>query len=306
MTNLQKTAIVQLIHEEKIRLGSYAKVATKADVSEGTISQMRNNKWELITDQMWLKVGFAVGYSETGWQLADTLNYKKVAKICMSTKANSLFMIISDKAGIGKSATLKGFTEENKDNSVFYIRCREWAKRDFLLELCTLLGIDTGKSYLHVDKLGLKVVDFFRKRSSENPLLIIDEADKLKDSALRWFIHLYNECEDEMALIIAGTPHLEQRIIRGVRLKKLGFDELESRFGRSYINLIGATADCVRRICIANGLEDSKLHKSLFEELKPTMKEMQISKTEVTQIKVVDDLRRLKRLIIREKLKQNN
>ena len=40
MTNLQKKEIVQAIHEEKARLGSYARVATKVGVSEATISQM--------------------------------------------------------------------------------------------------------------------------------------------------------------------------------------------------------------------------------------------------------------------------
>lgn len=306
MTNLQKTAIVHAIDTEKERLGSYGQVATKADVSTATISQMRNNNWELIKDEMWLKVGKALGYNDSEWQIAETINYKKVTKICNDAKNYNLFMIITDKAGIGKSAPLKSYSQSNIDTGVFYIRCREWAKREFLTELCTMLGIDLGKSYMHIDKLGMKVVEFFRKRSGIKPLLIVDEADKLKDSALRWFIHLYNETEDEMSLIIAGTPHLEHRITRGVKLKKLGFDELESRFGRAYINLIGATLDCTRKICAANGITDTQSQKRIFDELKPVFKEVPINATEVQNVKVVDDLRRLKRTVIREKIRIQN
>lgn len=214
-------------------------------------------------------------------------------------------MMISDKAGIGKSASLNSYAEINADNDVFYIRCREWAKREFLTELCTILGIDTGKSYMHIDKLGMKVVEFFAKRNQVKPLLIVDQANDLKDSALRWFIQLYNEREDEMSVIISGTEHLEQSIKRGVRLKKLGFDELESRFGRSYISLIGATKDCVKKICAANGINDVRTQNAIFDEMKPTSKEIMIG-DQPTFVKMVDDLRRLKRVIIREKIKLQN
>lgn len=303
MTNLQKENIVELIKQEKIKLGSGKKVSVKAGVSEATISQMVNGNWELIKSEMWLKVGHSLGYSESGWQIAETINYQKVANHCNLAKSNSLFMIISDKAGIGKSATLKNFAETYKSNDAFYLCSREWAKGDFLKELCTTLGIDTGKEYTKVDQIGMKVVKFFKQRSKKKPLLIIDEADKLRDSALRWFIHLYNECEDEMSLIIAGTPHLEQKIIRGVRLKKLGFDELESRFGRAYISLIGATFNCVKQICSVNGVEDLATQKSIFDELKPVFKEIPLGGGQVTSVKVIDDLRRLKRVVIRERLK---
>lgn len=306
MTNLQKQTIVQLIETEKNRLGSYAKVATKADVSGATITQMKTGNWELIKDEMWLKVGYSLGYSESNWQIADTIGYRKATMICTDAKNHNLFMIVSDKAGIGKSASLRTYATENKMSSVFYICAREWAKRDFLLELCSLLGIDAGKNYTKVDELGMKVVNFFKKRSAQNPQLIIDEADKLRDASLRWFIHLFNECEDEMSLIIAGTPHLEQRITRGVRLRKLGFDELESRFGRSYISLIGATQDCVSKICIANGLTDTQLQKQIFNDLKPVFKEVPVGGGQATNVKVVEDLRRLKRMVIREKLKINS
>lgn len=302
MTNLQKNEIIQLIENEKEVLGSFAKVSTKCDVSTATISQMINHNHELIKPEMWLKVGSALGFSSNEWQIAETLGYKKVSNICNDAKNEALFMILSDNAGIGKSASLENYYKSHSDDNVFYMECREWAKREFLTELCQKLGINTGKGYLHIDKLGEKVSEFFRQRNNKKPLLIIDEADKLKDSGLRWFIHLYNQNEDKMGCIISGTDHLEKRIKDGVRLKRLGFDEIESRFGRSYIHLIGATQNDTRLICAANGIQDKAKQTQIFTECNPISKTLKVG-DDSQNIKVIEDLRRLKRVIKRERLK---
>ncbi len=301
MTNLQKKEIVQAIHEEKARLGSYARVATKVGVSEATISQMRNENWELIKDTMWQKVAQALGVVSNTWQLAETLNFRKITNVLNDAKNANLFMAISYKAGSGKTATLSNYAELNNEENVFYIQAREWAKREFLYQLCRTLGVDTGKGYISVDALGMKVIDFFAKRKGKNPLLIVDESDKLKPSAFRWFIPLHNELEDEMGLIIAGTENLEKTIKQGVKYNKLGFDEIDSRFGRKFINdLIGARLQDVELICQANGITEKPTIKKIFDECEPTSIIVQGQ-----NIKVVEDLRRLKRVIKRELIRLN-
>lgn len=302
MTNLQKNEIIQLIESEKNRLGSYAKVATKCEVSNATVSQMINRNHEFIKPEMWSKVGFALGFDDSEWQIAETLGYKKVANICNDSKNEAFFMMLSATAGKGKTAPLKSYYELNSDNEVFYIKCREWAKREFLVELCKSLGIDTSKYYLHVDKLGAKVSEFFNQRKGKKPLLIVDDGGKLKDSAIRWFIHLFDENEDSMGCLVAGTEHLEKRILDGVRLNKLGFDEIHSRFARTFLNLIGTTQKDAQLICSANGIHDKALQNSLFAECNP-VKVLVNTRDGKQSVEVVEDLRRLKRVIKREKLK---
>lgn len=302
MTNLQKNEIIQLIENETNRLGSQKKVSTKCEVSSATISQMINGNHELIKPEMWLKVGFALGFDDSEWQIAETLGYRKVANICTDAKNEAFFMMLSSPAGMGKTAPLKTYYELNSEHEVFYIKCREWAKREFLVELCKSLGIDATKYYVHVDKLGAKVSEFFNQRKGKKPLLIVDDAGKLKDSAIRWFIHLFDENEDNMGCLIAGTEYLEKRIKDGVRLKKLGFDEIESRFGRTYLSLIGTTQKDAQLICTANGIHDKALQNQLFTECNP-LKKILKTRDGNQSIEVIDDLRRLKRVIKREKLK---
>ena len=302
MTNLQKNEIVQLIETEKNRLGSYAKVATKCEVSTATISQMVNHNWDLIKPELWSKAGFALGFDDSEWQIAETLGYKKVANICNDTKNEAFFMMLSAPAGMGKTAPLKTYYELNSESEVFYIKCREWAKREFLVELSKSLGIDSSKYYVHVDKLGAKVSEFFNQRKGKISFFIVDDAGKLKDSAIRWFIHLFDENEDDMGCLIAGTEYLEKRIRDGVRLKKLGFDEIESRFGRTYLSLIGTTQRDAQVICSANGIQDKALQNSLFTECNPIKKVVK-TRDGNQSVEVIEDLRRLKRVIKREKLK---
>ncbi|MGV4558678.1 AAA family ATPase [Ornithobacterium rhinotracheale] len=296
MTNLQKNELQQVIKQEIAHLGSAARVAKKAKVSDATISHMiNNNNWNLVSDGMWLKVAQNLGYSFSGWALVETLNYKTIANVLTDAKDASLFMGISYRAGSGKTATLKLFSEQNKNNNVFYIQAREWSRREFLTELCRILGQKMGKGYQSVDKLSAMVVKFFKNRIGNKPLLIVDEADKLKPNALRFFIFLFNELEDEMGVVISGTENLQQSFERGAKFNKLGFDELSSRFGRKFIKLIGATYKDVKMICEANGLSDEAKIKEVFAECEPTL----INRGG-QDFKVVEDLRRLKRVVKRE------
>ena len=270
MTNVQKNEIVQAIQEEKKRLGSYEQVAVKVGVSGATISQMINQKWDKIKPTMWQKVAHKLEISAQRWNIAETLTFKHITAYAEAVKNRQMFILISCKAGSGKTATLKTFAERNKEQSVFYIQAREWGKRDFLTELCRILGVDTGKGHISIDNLGMKVISFFAKRKDKKPLLIVDEADKLKPSALRWFITLFNELEDEIGVIIAGTENLEKTIKKGVKYSKLGFDEIDSRFGRKFVNdIVGARLVDVEMICKANGITDKDLIKKIFEELNP-------------------------------------
>ena len=78
-----------------------------------------------------------------------------------------------------------------------------------------------------------------RLRSQSAPLLILDEADKLSDQVLFFFITIYNQLEDECGIVLQATNHLEKRLRRGIKLNKKGYNEIWSRMGRKCIPLHG-------------------------------------------------------------------
>ncbi|MBL7868851.1 MAG: ATP-binding protein [Flavobacterium lindanitolerans] len=298
MTNVQKNEILNAIQREIKALGSANKAAVKCDVSNATISNMINNKHELIKVEMWMKVAGKLGVQFSGWQIAETTNFRMMQKVLADAKNGSLFIPVSYKAGSGKTAGIEAFVQANSE-SVYRIEANEWAKREFLMALALNLGIEIPKGAVSVYQLGSKIVDFFNERAFMKPLLIIDEADKLKAPALRFLIPFFNKLEDKVGVVIAGTENLEKEINKGVKMASKGYDELASRFGRNFIHLIGATSKDIELICNANGITDKQTILKIFDECNPAP--VVVNKQ---AFKVVEDMRRVKRVIKRELLTQ--
>ncbi len=313
LTNQEKLQIISLIEQKKLQLKSYSSVATFLGISDATISQMAKNKYHTQGDELWLEVAAKLNWKATNtgtnnWVHVDTRDYKSLRQLAIDCKNNHLFMPISDLAGMGKTASLTRIANELATNATFYIRCWDWGKKEFLTNLCKSLGIDAGRGFKTPNDYIQMIVEFFQKMAHQKPLLIIDEADKLKASALRFLIPLYNECEDGLACLIAGTENLEKEIKRGVRYQAKGYDEINSRFGRKYIKLIGCIVNerdktkCeVHAICKANGVSDEAVIKTIIEDCQPVRKLVRES-----SIRVVTDLRRLKRLIKKQLLTIQN
>ncbi len=90
----------------------------------------------------------------------------------------------------------------------------------------------------------------------EQPLLIIDDAQKLKDRVLHLVVLLANSLMDKAGIIIMGDDKLRMRIIEGVRLKKTGFNDIYKTIGRRFITLNYLSPADVATVCHANGLHD--------------------------------------------------
>lgn len=296
MTPLQKSEIVNLIGIEKERLGSNAKVARKCGISEGTISQMVNKNWDLIADTMWQKVASELGYRPQGWQIVETRTMRSMWGMVQNAKRESMFLALTDDAGFGKSTGLKAFASQYYNESVFYVECREWAKREFLMNLAKHIGAEVSDSVTN-DALLLSISAFFNARRNQRPLLILDQANSLKAAALRTLITLFNQCEDVLGVVIAGTPHLEKMMLADARRDRPGGKELLSRFGRKMIRLMAANEGDVTAICQANGVTNGTIIKKIFKECEPVSR-MVGNHSEM----VVEDLRRVKRCVQRELL----
>jgi hypothetical protein len=310
LTNESKQQIIFLIENKKQELGTYEAVANFCKVSPAVITKLRTNTYAATGDDMWLSVGTSLRWNPkqatgSGWVIVPTKDYKSILNLAHNVKRQSLFVPISDLAGLGKSTCLQAVAKELASQNTFYIRCKDWGKREFLQNLCTCLGIDAYRGFKTPNELLDVVIAFFQERVLYNPLLIIDEADKLKSSAKLTLIPLYNECEDALACIIAGTENLEKEIKRGVRCQSKGYDEIDSRFGRNYMKLLGCTVGEAKEICQANGVEDDKVIEQIIKECKPIRKLIKIKQADHA-VQVITDLRRLKRLVQKQQLKQSN
>lgn len=228
--------------------------------SSATVSSILNGKWDLISDDMWMKLSSQLD-SASEWQLCRTAAFDALMVYMQDAKDESNVIWVTGPAGIGKSTAAGVFCREHKD--VFLVTCSEdMHKSDFIRELASKVGVRaTGMTVREtlsavIDELVLK----------EHPLLIFDEGDKLTDTVLYYYISLYNALEDKCGMIFLSTNYIKERMRKGLGRGKKGYDEIDSRICRKFVPLDLVNSNEVEAICQANGLTDKTAIRTVKEE----------------------------------------
>jgi plasmid maintenance system antidote protein VapI len=261
MNNQEKQNIKERLSDYIKSRGSQNKAANSLNVSSATISQVMNNNWELINDSMWRKIAAQIGLNNDGWQFAETANYQKLNFFFSDAKEHSLVMSIVGAAGAGKSGTIEKYAGDT--SNVYHLQCNEyWDRRWFLKELMKKMGYDPAG--MQMPQMMEEVVEQLQKQ--DKPQIILDEADKLRDQVLYFFITLYNRLEDQCSIIMMATPFLKKRIERGISLNRKGYNEIYSRLGKRFIDLHTLSLEDVILICGANGVEDKAAIKKIYND----------------------------------------
>ena len=262
MNQVQKTQIHEELRNFVQLKGSQNKAATILGVSSATVSQVLNHNWDLIKPEMWRKIGAGIGIKSSEWVCVNTRDYKLITSLLGDAQSNSVCCAITGDAGTGKTYAMRKYS--NVNGNVFMLCCNEyWNRKYFLAELLTAMGRDN--SGLTVAEMMSTVVRELKKKM-DSPLIIMDEADKLSDNVLYFFITLYNQLEDHCGIVMAATDHLAKMIRRGLKLNKKGYKEIFSRLGKNFIELKGVGSVDVNQICIANGLTDKDLILKVWNE----------------------------------------
>ena len=276
ITKEQKIEIGRRIIQLKDDLGGWAKAATRLGVnqSHARYNMIEEPKWGAVSDSMWVKVAGKLGISlsETPWQLVETTNSRQMEEYLYRAQNERMFMAISHQAGQGKSAGVVIYQLYHE--AVFYIECEEsWSHKQFVLRLAQTLAIPTHGIGTNVAVLTDAIIAALKNRSATGrPLLVVDEANKLKPSSLRLFIPLFNKLQGQVGMVLIGAHDLKKQIQGGVRRDARGFDELESRLGRTYWPLVGIFEQDVREICEANGVADIADQQRIWDRMKPDRK----------------------------------
>ncbi len=303
---MNRNGLMKHVGDWITRLGSQNKVAERCGISSASLSQWMNGKYGADTTEMDKRIAAALGYQEDGWQVVTTIrNYRKIEFVFRSCKQQSMWMAISNKAGSGKTQTLEHLFNQDLTGSVIFMQAEEWNSRQFLLELAERTCGVPRRGYTDIPTLLKMITEYLNGMAADHPILIIDEADKLKPAAFRKLIPLYNRTEHRLGCLLAGTENLHKEIARGVRNNTKGYDEIDSRLGRSYIELPGATEQDVLDICMANGL-DSETASRVWSEVEKVKRLVKVQNkkgdTKERNLYFCEDLRRLMRLVKREQL----
>jgi len=254
MTNEQKAQVRDALVRYVSGFSSQTLAAESLQgISASTISQVKNNNWELLSDRLWHTIARQVGFYCGEWQPADTGAYLLLRILFSDAQHYAMAYGIAISKGLGKTFTAGHYTREN-DNT-FYIACNEeYNRKTFMLSLMKGAGLDTKGS---VPQMMEQFAGYIT--SLEEPLLILDDAHKLKDRVLHLVVLLANAMAGKAGIIVMGGNELRMRIVEGVRLKKVGFDEIYKSIGRRFITLGSLGPKDVELVCRANGVYDDDL-----------------------------------------------
>ena len=251
ITNEEKE-MIRVRHGEYCEMkGSQKRAATSlVGVSPATVTQIVTGKWELINEKMWRSIAAQIGVKQTRWNIVETRNYRALSDIFSDAQENALVLAVCGEAGTGKSLTAAHYGAENPN--VYVLACSEyWNRKTFLRELLRVMGKNPAG-----DTVGDMVDDVVMAlKRRENPLIILDEADKLSDQVMFFFITFYNKLEDYCGIVLMATDYLEKKVRRGLRLNKKGYKEIYSRIGRRFVAMPGLSATDISDVCRANGVE---------------------------------------------------
>ena len=217
MTLKEKQNIRVRLAEYVEQKGSQNKAARSLrEVSAGTLSQILSGNWDLISDDMWRNIAHQVGYERRSWAIAQTRGYVKMTQILTDAQDQALVLAVVGDAGTGKTEAIRRYTDANRN--VYHLCCGEyWSRKHFLTELLRSLGIEATGT---VTDMMYDVLLALKRKDA--PLVILDEADKLSDQVLYFFISIYNHLEDHCGILLCATDYLENRIKRGVRNSRKG------------------------------------------------------------------------------------
>ena len=190
-------------------------------VSSATVSQLCNGKYELISDEMFIRIATQIGFAFDSWNLHEGKTFKEITFALSDAQAYKNVTWIVGDAGCGKTTAAIEYRRTHRN--VFYILCSEDMRRsDFVREIAKQVGAPTDTTNLR-DMLenAISMISFLG-----NPLLVFDEGDKLTDSVFNYFI------------------------------SKKGYKEINSRIGRRFFDVSPTEQNDIYAICQANNLTD--------------------------------------------------
>lgn len=291
---MDKNALRNYIDNLINRGSKAAELARRCGVSDAAMSQFRAGKYAANDDVLAEKIASGLYFFENSRNVVDTVtSYQQVKTAFVAAKKKSKWFCISSRSGSGKTQSLIDLYNVHGDGSIIYIKCRKWSSRKFLVKLAQAMGKRINR-YMDNDDILDVVIEHINSMASKKPILLIDDAGKLSNTAMCTLIPLYDDTLGRMGCIVAGTETLERNIKRNVgRIE--GYDEIDGRFSRNYISLMGATKKDVVNICLANGVPTKEEAEQIWGKLLKTQK--QVSQDLTRKVWFADDLRELAGMI---------
>lgn len=227
-----KEKVVEAMKERRPHYASDAKFAVALGISSSQYSRVMRGDWErVLSDSNWISIARKLEVTLNAlpeWKTAVTPVYEFVTGQLQFCQDNGSSRMLCDKSGIGKTHTARCYVR-NHANAV-YIDCSQAkSKQKLIRQIAREFGVGSVGRYsdVYADLV-------FYLRSLPRPLVILDEAGDLDYAAFLELKALWNATERCCGWYMMGANGLRDKIHRFIDNKKVGYEEIFSRYGSRY------------------------------------------------------------------------
>ena len=227
-----KEKVVEAMKERRPHYASDAKFAVALGISSSQYSRVMRGDWErVLSDSNWISIARKLEVTLNAlpeWKTAKTPVYEFVTGQLQFCQDNSSSRMLCDVADIGKTYTARCYVR-NHANAV-YIDCSQVkTKQRLIRQIAREFGVGSVGTYndVYADLV-------FYLRSLPRPLVILDEAGDLDYAAFLELKALWNATERCCGWYMMGADGLKEKIRRSIEYKKVGYEEIFSRYGSRY------------------------------------------------------------------------
>jgi len=231
MTEQQKQRVMEAIAANRANYPSDARHAASLGISTSVYSDLRNGRLEKsLSDANWLRLArrLGVGLSGAAWKAVRTETFEYVTGQLSYCQQNSYSVILCDVPNIGKTFSARHYAMTHKN--VAMVDCSQVKVRGrFVRALAREFGLgDKGQ----LSEVYEELVHYLR--TSDSPLVILDEAGDLTQSAFLELKALWNASEHCCGWYMMGADGLRAKIDSAIRWCRVGYAEIFSRYGGKY------------------------------------------------------------------------
>ena len=218
--------------------------------SAGAWYDFINQRWEKVSKESFDRMATKAGVTGN-WQMVNTVNLKKITDACIvAQQLKSLYAIVGE-TGTGKTGACEHIAAERK-GMVYVMGDILMSRTGFIDKMLKAMGCITIKESL--ESKMTRICHNLMMR--ECPLLVIDDAGKLKESVLQLVQVLFDRTKGRVGMLLIGTEQLYTKIVKHTETNRFYMRELMGRIGH-WETLNYVTAKDIGKICTENGIGDA-------------------------------------------------
>lgn len=259
ITNKQKSKIREAVQAYRANFKTQTQCAAALEIDKAQYTEaIVNGKLDkVIADDVWMRIAMRLKVQINDlptWKIAPTKVYIYLTEQFKICQAESMCGLFCDRADIGKTIAAEDYAAKNPNAVV--VDCSQYkTKRRLIKEIARQFGLNTGGVYWDMWE---DLVWFIN--NADHPFIILDEAG---DMAYETFLEvkgLWNATKYRCGWFMLGADALRVKIENGMNLKRVGFEEMFSRYGAKFQRCIGEGEDATTE-------EDMQLQAALIAKL---------------------------------------